>query len=185
MGTTEHVGTTEPIGTALDARHSGIRRVARWHPLTPVAHRGRWIGSGLAVQALAVAGLGAWAYGKYKKDAALGMAAKATVKLVWQEAVHSGQGIAVLVAAALVFAFGSVLAARPYARTVEMLVVVVPLAAIAGVVVLGVIALLLAVIIAIAWASDGGGGGSWGGSGGGKRKPSAVEQLVDGQPPAG
>lgn len=136
--------------------------------LAPVRRRAPWIACGLLVQAAAVAMALAWAYRRYKNDAMTGVALRTTVKLVWTETVHSAAGVAVLAGSAVLFAAGSVLLARPYVRSVPMLLVVVPIAALAGLAVLGAFALVVAVLAALASAGFDGFDGS--GVGGGSRK---------------
>jgi hypothetical protein len=129
--------------------------------LRPVAKRWPWIVGGLVIQAAGVAIVLAWAYGKYKDDAVTGAALRTTVKLIWMDTLHSHRGVAVLVGSAALFALGSVLLARPYVRSVPMLVVGIPLAALVGLAVLGAFALIIAVIALLAYAGfDGSGSGT-------------------------
>jgi hypothetical protein len=81
----------------------------------------------------------------------------------------------VLIAAALLFALGSVLLARPYVRSVPMLFVTVPVAAVAGLLVLGALALVIAVFIFLANA------GFDGPSGGGRGRVSAPSNAAAGK----
>jgi hypothetical protein len=153
--------------------------------LRPVAKRWPWITCGLIIQAAAVAVVLAWAYRKYKDDAVEGAALKTTVKLIWTDTMHSHTGIAVLACSAVVFAVGSMLLARPYVRSMPMLVVGVPIAAVAGLLVLGAFALVIAVLAALAYAGFEGGSGSRASttnnlgvlSGGAKKTKEEREQL--------
>ena len=81
-----------------------------------------------------------------------GAALKTTVKLIWADTMHSHAGIAILAGAAVLFAVGSVLLARPYVRSMPMLLIGVPVAAVAGLVVLGGLALVVAVLALLAYA---------------------------------
>jgi hypothetical protein len=142
--------------------------------LRPVAKRWPWITCGLIIQAAAVAIVLAWAYRKYKDDAVEGAALKSTVKLIWADTLHSHAGIAILAGSAVLFAVGSVLLARPHVRSMPMLLIGVPVAAVAGLVVLGGLALVVAVIAALAYAGFDGNtstvGHTGSGSGGKKNK---------------
>jgi hypothetical protein len=79
----------------------------------------------------------------------------AMIRLAWHGEVHTRQGLAVLAAGAVVYAAGSVLVARPYVSRPVTLFVAVPVAAVAGMLVLGVLALIAAVAIALWWNTDG------------------------------
>lgn len=58
------------------------------------------------------------------------------------------QGLAVLAAGAFIYAAGSVLMARPYVARPMTLFVAVPVAAVAGMLVLGVLSFIVALLIA-------------------------------------
>jgi hypothetical protein len=72
----------------------------------------------------------------------------ATIRLAWHSELHTRQGLAVMAAGALIYAAGSVLLARPFISRPVTLFVVVPAAAVAGMLVLGVLALIAALLIA-------------------------------------
>jgi hypothetical protein len=144
--------------------------------LRPVAKKWPWITCGLIIQAAAVAIVLAWAYRKYKDDAVEGAALKTTVKLIWADTMHSHAGIAILAGSAVLFAVGCVLLARPHVRSMPMLLIGVPAAAVAGLVVLGGLALVVAVLAALAYAGfDNVSTGSGRSVSGGKKKKE--EQL--------
>jgi hypothetical protein len=150
--------------------------------LRPVAKKWPWITCGLIIQAAAVAILLAWAYRKYKDDAVEGAALKSTVKLIWADTLHSHAGIEVLAGSAVLFAVGSVLLARPHVRSMPMLLIGVPVAAVAGLVVLGGLALVVAVLAALAYAGFDNVNGSTGtGSSvsGGKKKKKEGQLSVE------
>ena len=133
----------------------GVTRVGRVRSATvlpPVSSRAPWIACGLVIQAAAVAMVLAWTYSRYKDDAMEGVALRTTVKLIWTETLHSPAGVGILVASAVLFAVGSMLLARPYVRSLPMLLVGVPIAAIAGLGVLGAFALILALLALLAYA---------------------------------
>lgn len=125
--------------------------------LRPVAKKAPWIVCGLLLQAAGIAMVLAWAYRKYKNDAVEGAALRTTFKLIWMETLHSSAGIAILAGTAVLFAAGGVLLARPYVRSLPMLLIGVPVAALAGLAVLGALALVVAVLVFLAWA----GADSW------------------------
>jgi hypothetical protein len=72
----------------------------------------------------------------------------ATIRLAWHGEVHTRAGLAVLAAGAVIYAVGSVLMARPYVSRPVRLFVAVPVAAVAGMLVLGVLAFIAALLIA-------------------------------------
>lgn len=158
--------------------------------LRPVAKKGPWITCGLLIEAAGIAMVLAWAYRRYKDDAVAGAALRTTFKLIWMETLHSRAGIAILVGSAILFVAGSMLLARPYVRSIPMLVIVVPVAALAGLAVLGALAFVIAVVALLAWAGfEGGGSGGRGGSRnnpldgvgstGGKKKTEATDAAAE------
>jgi hypothetical protein len=143
---------------------------AEGHAMTgPVRSRAAWIAGGLALQALGVGGVAAFAWIKVRHQNIGGHVTAATVRLVWAGAVHTRQGLMVLVAGALLYAAGSILMARPFVSRAVTLFVAVPIAAVAGMLVLGVLAFLLALLIA-AVSSDLDVPGLDFGDGGGRRR---------------
>jgi hypothetical protein len=109
-----------------------------------------------------------------------GRISKATLTLAWRQAVHSHIGLELLAAGAAVFVIGSVLLARPFVKSWITLFVAIPLAALAGVLVLGIGALIVAVILAAAgdFFDFGTGWGSSGGSSKKRRRGDEDEQPV-------
>jgi hypothetical protein len=77
-----------------------------------------------------------------------GRVSAATIRLAWHGEVHTRQGLAVLAAGVFIYAAGSVLMARPYVTRPVTLFVAVPLAAVAGMLVLGVLAFIVALLVA-------------------------------------
>jgi hypothetical protein len=136
--------------------------------LKPVEEKGGWILGGLALQLAGVGGPAAYVYEKAKHQNVGGSITQGTIRLVWHEAVHSKTGLAILIAGAVVFATGAMVLARPFCKHVLVLIVAVPIAAVAGMLVLGVGALIVAVLcLGVGELLDGiGGGGGGGGSGG-------------------
>ena len=97
----------------------------------------------------------------------------ATIQLAWHSEVHTRQGLAVLAAGAVIYAAGSVFMARPDLTRPVALFVAVPVAAVAGLLVLGVLALLVTLLIAALENSDLDFGLDFGG---GRRRPKRPRQ---------
>ena len=72
---------------------------------------------------------------------------RSTVLLVGRQVVHTRNGAIVLAVAAVLFAFGSVMLARPFVRSWLTLSVAVPIAGVVGLLLLGVGAIVLALIV--------------------------------------
>ena len=136
--------------------------------LSPVAHRGRWIAGGLALQLVGLGAPIAYVVAKAKHESITGLISVTTVRLAWHESLHARAGIAVLAAGAIVFAIGSVLLARPFVKRRLTLVVAVPVAAVCGALVLGVAALIVVLLYLLA---EAGGDVPSGGGGGSSKKP--------------
>lgn len=90
---------------------------------------------------------------------AAGHLSSATVRFAWRSDAHTAAGLTLLLVGAAVFAIGSVLMARPYVTRRSTLLVAVPIAAVVGVLVLGVLALLLWGLVEGGFDLGGGGGG--------------------------
>jgi nicotinamide riboside transporter PnuC len=144
-----------------------------WYRLPPVAKRWPWITSGLVLQLAGIAAPAAFVISEAHHEDVTGKISKATLTLAWRQSVHSHTGLVLMAVGAALFVVGSVLLARPYVKNWLMLFVAVPVAALAGVLVLGAAALVIAVIVAIAAGGDfvdfGGGG-----SGGARKKKRQV-----------
>ncbi|HTJ72099.1 MAG TPA: hypothetical protein VL551_31450 [Actinospica sp.] len=119
--------------------------------LRPVEHRARWISGGLVLQLAGIGGPLAYVVTKAKHESISGLLSVATVRLAWHESLHAKAGVAVLAAGALVFALGSVLLARPFAKSRVTLLLAVPLAAVCGALVLGVAAIIIGLIALLIW----------------------------------
>ena len=138
--------------------------------LTPVRSRALWTVSGLAVQAAGLGVVAAFLWAKLRHQDLGGHVTAATFRLMWHQEVHTHTGLAVLITGAVIYAAGSVLLARPHVSRPVTLFIAVPVAAVAGMAVLGVLALVVAfVIIALGdlLAPDVGMGGY---GGGGRRR---------------
>ena len=133
--------TTPPTiseGTAVTA---GRRQ------LSPVRSRTTWTISGLAVQAAGLGGVAAFLWAKLRHQDIGGHVTAATFRLMWHQEVHTHTGLAVLITGAVIYAAGSVLLARPHVSRPVTLFIAVPVAAVAGMAVLGVLALVVAFVI--------------------------------------
>jgi hypothetical protein len=78
------------------------------------------------------------------------------IKFAWRSELHTPAGLAVLATGSVVYAAGSVVMARPFVSRPAALFVAVPLAAAAGLLVLGVLALVVTVLIVVLENGDSG-----------------------------
>jgi len=115
--------------------------------LSPVRSRALWTASGLAVQAAGLGGVTAFLWAKLRHQDLGGHVTAATFRLMWHQEVHTHTGLAVLITGAVIYAAGSVLLARPHVSRPVTLFIAVPVAAVAGMAVLGVLALVVAVLL--------------------------------------
>jgi hypothetical protein len=136
--------------------------------LSPVRSRALWTVSGLAVQAAGLGGVTAFLWAKLRHQDIGGHITAATFRLMWHGEIHTRTGVAVLITGAVIYAAGSVLLARPHVSRPVTLFIAIPVAAVAGMVVLGVLALVVAFLISalgdllapdVDLSSSGGGGG--------------------------
>lgn len=116
--------------------------------LSPVRSRALWTASGLAVQAAGLGGVTAFLWARLRHQGIGGHITAATFRLMWHDEARTHTGAAVLITGAVIYAAGSVLLARPYVSRPRTLFLAVPVAAVAGMAVLGVLALVVAVLIA-------------------------------------
>jgi hypothetical protein len=123
-------------GTAAGRRMAG-----------PVRSRTRWAVSGLAVQAAGLGGVTAFLWARLRHQDLGGHITAATFRLVWHGEIHTRAGLAVLITGGVIYAAGSIVLARPYVSRPETLFIAVPVAAVAGMVVLGAFALVAALLI--------------------------------------
>ena len=111
-----------------------------------VRSRALWTVSGLGVQAAGLGGVTAFLWAKLRRQDTGGHITAATFWLMWHGEVRTRTGVAVLVIGAVIYAVGSVLLARPYVSRPVTLFIAVPVAAVAGMAVLGALALVVAVL---------------------------------------
>lgn len=140
--------------------------------LAPVTDRTRWIGGGFALQVVGAGVPAGYVISIAHRMSIGGHITSATVLLAWRSDSHTTTGLALLLSGALVFAVGSTLMARPFVLRRSTLLIAVPIAAVAGVLVLGLLALLVGALLEPGsdWFGGGFGGGGGGGSGR-KRRP--------------
>ena len=112
--------------------------------LSPVRSRALWTVSGLAVQAAGLGGVTSFLWAKLRRQDIGGHITAATFRLMWHGEIHTRTGVAVLITGAVIYAAGSVLLARPHVSRPVTLFIAVPVAAVAGMMVLGVLALVVA-----------------------------------------
>jgi hypothetical protein len=115
--------------------------------LSPVRSRTLWTVSGLAVQAAGLGGITAFLWTKLRHQDIGGHITAAAFRLMWHQEVHTRTGVAVLITGAVIYAAGSVLLARPHVSRPGTLFIAIPVAAVAGLVVLGALALVAAFLI--------------------------------------
>jgi len=68
------------------------------------------------------------------------------IEFAWHIGLHARAGLIALVAGSVIYAAGSVVMARPYISSPVALLAAIPLAAVAGLLVLGRLVLLMAVL---------------------------------------
>jgi hypothetical protein len=115
--------------------------------LAPVSTRWPWITGGLLLQVVGVGAPVAYVVSKAHHEDIGGHITKATLQLAWRQAVHSHVGLAALIAGAAVFVAGSIVLARPFVKSWVTLFVAIPIAALAGVLVLGAAAIVVALLV--------------------------------------
>jgi hypothetical protein len=120
-----------------------VRRVR----LAPVDSEVPWVGGGLLLQAVAVGTSTVYVLEKAKHEDLGATITRATIRLAWHQALHAHTGLLVLIASAVGFGLGSVLMARPFVRNPVALLVAVPLAGVAGLVIFGAAALVIVLVV--------------------------------------
>ena len=103
----------------------------------------------MVLQAAGAGGVAAYLWHTVRHQNAGGHITAAMIRLAWHGEVHTRSGLAVLVAGTFIYAVGSVLMARPYVSRPVTLLVAVPLAAVAGMLVLGILAFIVALVCAV------------------------------------
>jgi len=145
--------------------------------LGPVYSRASWVAGGLVLQAVGAGAVTAYLWHRVRHQNARGHITAAMIRLAWHGEVHTRSGLAVLAAATVVYAVGSVLMARPYVSRPVTLFVAVPLAAVVGMLVLGILALIVALVIAAIANNVGVPVGDFGGSNSNRHGQSFDQQV--------
>ena len=117
--------------------------------LEPVRSGSPWLACGVAIQALGVAPVAAIMWRSIRNKSLGGHVTAEMIKFAWRSELHTRTGLIALVAGSVIYAAGSVVMARPYISSPVALLVAVPLAAVAGLLVLGVLVLVVAVIFVV------------------------------------
>lgn len=120
----------------------------QWHRLSPVSPRWPWITSGLLLQLIGAGAPVAYVVNKAHHEDLGGQISKATLTLAWRQAVHSHAGLDLMILGTLVFVIGSMLMARPFVTSMVTMFVAIPIAALAGLLILGAAAILVALLLA-------------------------------------
>jgi hypothetical protein len=123
-----------------------------------------WVAWGLIVQALGVGSVAVVMWHNIHDQSLGGHITAEMIRFAWHSQLHNRAGLIVLTAGAVVYAAGSVVMARPYASHPAILFLAVPVAAVAGMLLLGVLALVIAALCNALANSGGrsyGGGFSW------------------------
>jgi hypothetical protein len=128
--------------------------------LEPLRSRWPWVVWGLIVQALGVGSVAVVMWHNVRDQSLGGHITAEMVRFAWHSELHSHAGLIVLVAGAVIYAVGSVVMARPYLSRPAALFIAVPIAAVVGMLLLGVLALAVSALFsALANSADGGFGG--------------------------
>ena len=115
--------------------------------LGPLQSRYPWVIWGLIVQALGVGSVAVVVWKSARNQSVGSYVTAQTIKFACHSQLHTKAGLIVLAAGAVVYAIGTVVMARPYVTRPVTLFVAVPLAAVAGMLLLGVLALVIAALV--------------------------------------
>ncbi len=118
--------------------------------LDPVEQRGRWIVAGLLAQIVGVGVPTVVVLLQAKHDSVVGHLTRYTVYLAWREVLRSPADAALVALGIVLFVVGSVALARPFVRRRSTLLIAVPVAALVGILALGVGVLVLVALVALA-----------------------------------
>jgi hypothetical protein len=113
----------------------------------PLRSRLPWVVWGLIIQTLGVGSVAVVMWRDMRNQGLGGHITAELVKFAWHSELHTRAGLTVLAAGAVVYAVGSVVMARPYVSRPATLFIAVPVAAVAGMLLIGVLALVVAVVI--------------------------------------
>jgi hypothetical protein len=115
--------------------------------LEPLRSAYPWVVWGLIVQALGVGSVAVVVWRSARNQSLGSYVTAQTIKFAWHGELHTKAGLIVLASGAIVYAIGTAVMARPYVTRPVTLFVVVPLAAVAGMLLLGVLALVIAALL--------------------------------------
>ena len=132
-------------GIPMSTEASSGRRL-----LTPPRSRVPWVVWGVVLQVLGLGSVAVVMWRNIRQQGILGHVTAEMVKLAWHSELHTRWGLIVLVAGSVVYGAGSVVMARPYMSSPAGLFIAVPIAAVAGMLVLGVLVVILWVLFFIA-----------------------------------
>jgi hypothetical protein len=127
--------------TRVDTEATG-RRI-----LGPLRTAYPWVAWGLIVQALGVGSVAVVVWKSVRNQSFGGHVTAQMFKFAWHSELHTRTGLIVLVAGTVIYAVGSVVMARPSVTRPATLFVAVPIAAVAGMLLLGVLALVIAALV--------------------------------------
>lgn len=142
----------------------GIELVDGHRILGPLRSRWPWVVWGLIVQALGVGSVAVVMWHNVRDQSLGGHITAEMVRFAWHSELHNRAGLIVLAAGAVIYAVGSVVMARPYVSRPATLFIAVPVAAVLGMLLLGVLALAVAALfnafaVTVGEGSVSGGGG--------------------------
>jgi len=125
-----------------------------------VQARYSWVLWGLTVQALGLGSIAVVMWHNVRDQSLGGHVTAEMIKFAWHSELHTRTGLIVLIAGTVVYAAACVVMARPFVSRPALLFIAIPLAAVAGVLLLGVLVIVVAALIS-AWANNGPGFFSW------------------------
>lgn len=137
--------------------------------LAPLRSRWPWVIWGLIIQALGLGSVAVVMWHNIRDQSLGGHVTAEMVAFAWHSELHNRTALLVLIVGGVIYAIGTVVMARPYVSRPTTLLVAVPIAAVVGMLVLGVLALVIAALIG-AFANNTGGGIGGGGSRRDRRK---------------
>lgn len=106
-----------------------------------------WIVWGLIIQALGAGSVAVVMWHNVRNQSFGGHMTAEMMKLAWRAELHSRAGLVVLAAGSVVYAVGTVVMARPFVSRPALLFIAIPIAAVAGLLVVGVLAFVVSLLI--------------------------------------
>jgi hypothetical protein len=138
--------------------------------LAPLRSRWPWVVWGLIVQALGVGSVAVVMWRNIRDQSLGGHITAEMIRFAWHSELRNRAGLIVLAVGAVIYAIGSVVMARPYVSRPATLLIAVPLAAVAGMLLLGVLALAVSTLFSVLANSAGDGSSGGGGEERGDRR---------------